>query len=789
MLLLRFRRLNRDTMTDCTIDVTALTAGSQTANSINPSCFNNPADTVFANTNFTPLSTKYLAASSNVNYVVDSTPEGNMRDVELTTWVRDGYVFLRLDGNGNAVYFSHNGDGSAGNGVLNIGIVTGVSQLSYPSGTYYPLYQNNDCAHTITGYNSTDTTGAAFTFGVSGFDIYAKFNGTEFCRFKEYRQMNAGIVAMKANSGYGFRSITLHPLTIASVLSNYAANEIDLRDFDLRSIQTKGSITANSNSLVCNTVENWRVGDWVIVEIGAEAGAGVRGTVGVGGQWPALKYADAAAMNADVGQAVNTFAWRQNDGAVYQWNGGSWIAQTIYYTAKAIPLALHGRISQIVGSTLTLTQSNGAAANAAVTATGANVYLDVQPYLNYLTALQKSGGFYADLTPITPTGTTIIFPAGTYFGSGRVKVSANTGWVIKGQGQGSTILWSPKGATPLQIHNIQTNNCIFRDFTLQSNFRLQGFGLLFPGWTWLPGGFNTAGVMLANVDSGESGSIVSQTNIPQGSAYPVGIFVDLCFNTVVQDVTINDVSQKAVGVNFGSNTWAYRVTNNQSDPLQTYTQWQFQWANTIGGGCVDCVVNSAFLVPGFESFAATDHQMIRPISINAGFSQNNSQGWKITDAVVTITAGSATPEWDKNNPVFNINANIGADNTARGGLISNPKITVQGYINAGNDLPCGVNINSANPNVTVRDGFYRAPGYAAPSILPGPQGVRSTGLNTEVIRFECHGAIGSPDTTVNRANIGVLTGNVYRCSADLIVVGTGTVVDPTVSGVRGLWAV
>src|SRR5262249_16228693 len=153
-------------------------------------------------------------------------------------------------------------------------------------------------------------------------------------------------------------------------------------------------------------------------------------------------------------------------------------------------------------------------------------------------------------------------------------------------------------------------------------------------------------------------------------------------------------------------------------------QWQFQWANTTGGGCVDCTVNSVAMTSGFESFLATGHQFIRPVSVNASFSENDSGGWLIQDATMTVTAASgALPTgWNKNNPVVDINTNQAGGNTAAGGTIRNMAINVQGYIDSDNDVPAGIVINANNPNVTIQGGSYTAPNYAAPSTLPGPQG-------------------------------------------------------------------
>ena len=257
------------TLAPVTIDVASLPLGTVAGNILSPTCFTNPVDTVFANSYWTPASTQYLRASAIQQFIVQSLPACNTRDVELTTWARQGYAYVRLDSTGKAIYFFHNGETT--NGYLEIGIVTGLDATAYPGGTYYPLYQNNNLVGTVSGYNKTNTTGASFTFGVSGFDIYVRFNGVEFVRFKEYRQMNVGAVALKANTGYGFRAITMSTLANQYLYSDYANNKLDMRDWGMRSIQTTGTIAAGSSTLVFVAPQNLQIGDFLLVEIGHEA--------------------------------------------------------------------------------------------------------------------------------------------------------------------------------------------------------------------------------------------------------------------------------------------------------------------------------------------------------------------------------------------------------------------------------------------------------------------------------------------------------------------------------------
>src|SRR6516165_3360460 len=62
----------------------------------------------------------------------------------------------------------------------------------------------------------------------------------------------------------------------------------------LKDLSTTGSISSGSNQLTLKSNPGFHVGDQIIIEIGTETGQGQRATVGVGGTWPALNYADAA---------------------------------------------------------------------------------------------------------------------------------------------------------------------------------------------------------------------------------------------------------------------------------------------------------------------------------------------------------------------------------------------------------------------------------------------------------------------------------------------------------------
>ncbi len=98
-----------------------------------------------------------------------------------------------------------------------------------------------------------------------------------------------------------------------------------------KNYSTTGTISGASNSLVVSSNPGFQIGDAIIVETGGEAGLGARGTKGVGGTWPTLSYANAAAMNADTSKPDGQHAWLLDTGDVYFWlvSLGVWLCPTI----------------------------------------------------------------------------------------------------------------------------------------------------------------------------------------------------------------------------------------------------------------------------------------------------------------------------------------------------------------------------------------------------------------------------------------------------------------------------
>jgi hypothetical protein len=535
---------------------------------------------------------------------------------------------------------------------------------------------------------------------------------------------------------------------------------------NLRTVITTGSISGGSNQLNVASAAGFNVGDWVIVEIGKEAGQGQRGTRGVGGTWPAKSYATEQQLLSDRGQPNRLFAWAEDTGYVYWWLDGQWYDMAPnrpntfytgqYYLGKAVPRALQARITAINGNTLTLEKS------AATSASTANVYLDTAPIITNMIA---SGG-------------SLSLPAGNFPTGGVVWIRDKSGFVLSGQGKDQTRIYSPKGVPSAQIQAYNARSTTVRDITLQGNFRDQGFGLNWTGST--PAGTNQP---------------VTEYDVPQGAGFPRGILMHVAsHNSVVQDVRVIDVAQQAIGVSYADNVWGRRVVNIQNDLLRQYVQWQFQWADSIGGGCEDCEVRSNYLISGFEAFKATNTQFIRPKGINAMFALNGSGGWIIDGADLRFTPNSLPPESDRYaaspwHPIINVNTNIGVTPaTALGGTIRNTTMIQSGYLNANNDSLKGIVVNDRNPDIRIENSAYLAPDFKSPTVSNGAMGLVSDGPNTSVNGLQVIGRVGS-----GWANIAIRNGSGVNCSGYVVEgCNTGSSTTPLMTaylaGDRSGWA-
>jgi hypothetical protein len=99
-------------------------------------------------------------------------------------------------------------------------------------------------------------------------------------------------------------------------------------DLNLKSLATTGSITGGTPTLVVTSNPGFSISDWIIVPVGGEStfngrAGGMRGTKGVGGNWPALSYANEATMFADRTLLDWYYAWAEDTGLTYRWELGN----------------------------------------------------------------------------------------------------------------------------------------------------------------------------------------------------------------------------------------------------------------------------------------------------------------------------------------------------------------------------------------------------------------------------------------------------------------------------------
>jgi hypothetical protein len=507
----------------------------------------------------------------------------------------------------------------------------------------------------------------------------------------------------------------------------------------LREVVTEGSISGGSNQLRVASAAGFGVGEWVIVEIGREPGQGQRGTRGVGGTWPSKSYPSESQLLADGSQPHGQFAWAEDTGDVFWWANGVWYNMApnrpntlhagSYYLGKAVPRSLQARVTAINGNTLTLDRE------AAVSVEGANVYLDMAPVLNRLIAGSAR----------------LSLPAGRFPTGGVVYIQDRGGFEFSGQGKDATTIYSPKGVPGAMIQVFNAPRALIRDFTLQSNFRDQGFGL-----NW--GGSTPAGTF----------EPVTDTSAVPGATFSRGIlFFAGAHNGVAQDVRVVDVAQHALGSIYAEHVWGRRIENIQNDLMRQYVTWQFQWSDTTGGGCEDCEIRSTYLIPGFEAFRSADVQFIRAKGTNALFAMNGAGRWLIVDSELRITENSLAPEGAVTpfHPIIDITTNIGLTPQATmGGTIRNVTMVQDGYVNASKDTLGGILIGENNPDIRVESSSYSAPDYTPGGITYGAIGLNSKGVNTTVNGMRVTGKAIS-----HLANIILERGSGQNCVAEVVV--------------------
>jgi hypothetical protein len=771
---------------DNIIPVSSLSLGSHSANAF--AGFTSPATTVSSSGGMGVTDKVINPNPDNDVLVCQSTQV--WRDYQVTTYTGRGAIYLRVAGaNGSQTGFVFAYNGAVTGGDIRVGIVTGMDTTStsvpYLGGTPYLYYVNTNVAASAegiaAGFTNTWAHGNNFTFGVDGFTVYLQWNGNDLIRYTEWRLMQSGTTAVWTHDAYGATDITVRYFSTQSLFSIPSANIFDPRDFGMRNVAAvTGSITGGTSSLVLNSASTFQIGDQIIVEIGGEAGAGARGTKGVGGTWPALNYANTTAMNADTSQAVGTFAYdaSSNPLAVYAWNGSSWThtqngggggytAQS-YYTYLVNPLSLVAKVTAVSGDKKTLTLS----INAAVTATNANVWLDCLPSFFVLNQVPPVGAVLV----AAPNNITLSIPSSQSTGDAAWQLSGiitngalpncvTADLVIQGAGRTLTTLRSPSGCTSaaFNIGGVSTNGVQISDFAYVGNSGANGAGFAFGPNTFI--------------------------------SMPIAIsIVSLSTNTglVIKNIDgTNPIAQLAV-VNNGSSPSIANCTTTVKVQQYDYVQWQFQLANCTGGSISGCTATGTFILKAFEVFACNSSKIVNCGGQNCEYSTNSSTSWTIdfgsgqtTTAIFTTNCWANQLSGAIDEAVINVNDNaFGSGST---GLVNNPNIIQQGYIDASNNSLKFIQISSLQTNVTVQGeypggggcsttlgGLMQAPNYNGGSAEYGAMAVLSDAASTIVNGIRIKGsAIGTPGHSGHFGNIslGGASSQVNNCVADVIQTG------------------
>lgn len=644
-----------------------------------------PAGTIFSQTNY-GTTTQYLSASD-TNFLIAQS-DGVSRDQEITTWFSRGDIYLRLTEAGKAFRFTFAAEANS----WSLNLITGFVDGAGRNGTALLLTSGD--ATDIPGYTNTATATDTFTFGVSGFEVYLQFNGVDFYRAKNIYHHEAGRIALgphSNNTEYGFRDVTATLGLSVALHGDPATNLFDVRDFGCKALTAVGAIGAGSQSLVLTSNPGFAVGDTIIVETGGEAGGGLPGTRGVGGQWPTLLYATTSAMNADTGQTTGKVAGVTANGNTYKWSGSAWAAfdPNLTYHTKILPRALMATVTAVAGTTLTLDTA------ATVATTAANVYFNNEPKFSEAIGIAWNDSIPESATVLLPTGD-FAFAKWNHF---SLVLAYRVGWTFQGQGKTATTIFSPEGTPSLGVELVGCSDLVVEDLGFLGNARLTG-------------GYQS-----------------TYTALDDFYAYPTNVELNTAVDSEIRNCKSVDGFLVCIATSYCTNTWARDCEIVHTTGFSRYTQWLLDFADQSGGGAERITLQSPALVPGIEQYRCTGTVFSDITGVNTLVSINACVDWLFEnidlrfEALCSDVTGFPTGE---NGIIVDINSNAGP--TAAGGIFRNFHIVQEGYVTAAGDVMRGFNLSGSVQDVTIQGvyplkpaptlgGYIEAPDYTLDAVL------------------------------------------------------------------------
>ena len=691
----RSLRVPAQTATTVTIPVSSLATGAQSANAF--SGWTSPATTVFTSSGYGgSAGTKYISTADHTYFIAKTV--GASRDQELSTFGERCNIYLRWTDAGKCFVFSSSTETNS----YSVGVFSNVIEgTSNPagSGPGGGVFITNSfitplpAITSVPGWSPTNTAGKAWTFGVEGFDIYLKYGGVEFWRSKQFYHLESGRMALGAHpseTNYGFRDVTATHKVSAGLYSDLTSKVFDLRDFGMKSLKTTGSMTANSTSLVVASAAGFSVGDRICVAVGGEAGGGVPGERGVGGQWPTLLYADAAARNADTSQPTNKCCGLLSDGTAHKWTGSSWVpyyGNLAKYLQRIVPKGLVATITGISGNTLTLNTPSVAATN------NAEVRFDSGSLMSQsLTA--TNNGLRQQLA------CTISIPPGKDWCFAGVSPAFDQipGIKIVGAGKNNTTIVSPKGIMPTGFYITQSSGFIVSDIEFIGNSRSdKGYMFQFNATTddW-------TGISEFIRGSTSDGALITRIRGINHGLSCTGL--NYCSNSLIKDIeVIHETGHKQ------------------------YFQWSVGFADSNNCTVEDITYDCPNLLKGLETFRSTNGTLRRATGRNAVFSSNASSGALFEDCNIYYEPGTgiagvdaAFPGADNPSPfepLVNLNSNIdntSGSQTGTGVTVRNCNFDVRGRVFGTGFGITVIGVSGSVDNVLIQ-GKYPAKPVTQPS--------------------------------------------------------------------------
>jgi len=547
------------------------------------------------------------------------------------------------------------------------------------------------CTVTLTGENgsASATTGSTFT-------SYDADTGDWAGTFNDETTYSNVIVANTATTTYNLATLGLW-----------------------KTSKTTGSMTAGRATLTVASAAGFTIGDKIIVATGGESGAGAWGTVGVGGTYPTLRYADTTARDADVSQALDTLCSVTSNGLVYQWNGSAWVSAFVaddLYFRQMLPKALVTTISNIEGTTFTL------ADNAVVNTTNATVYYDCEGRIDAY--VKQSSGATFDKRMYVPTGE-YAFSTTQFFAFNMKDI------YFEGDGKLLTVLLSPDGCQGICTSMLQSQRIIVRKIGFRGNHKMNSAGVAFGDGTY------------------------SRSGTPAfGAALATDCLIDNCRS---EDTISNDFGYGALS----SDSVVRNCIARHVTPVRAYFVWAFNIADTTYGYMIDCQIDSDYMIAGMETFRSDNVMIIRYVGRNGAFAVNTSNNFYVDSPTVTYDTGAhynwqpsvayTLQNWSPYQPMLNINSNIanqsgtGLD-LANGGTVYNPQFRQSGFIEvATSERNTGIVVAPAYSNVMIKGGTVAVPDKVSGNSIEGA-GCDGDGMTVSGTRFI--GFSGSGDTAI-----------------------------------------